>query len=293
MLFHDPDHVVLSAAYLLLLLGALFVIYHRLKVFGKFNLGVLFAVEVAVQSSVRITYFFLGMYGNTWAKVTHLPHGPSYMLFIDLFPELLFFDMYLLLVVTWGVTWLKSKGMKPFSVSQILVVYSIIVAILFLVSAGLAWIARLQQLSIDKVVLWEVLYLVLLTLVSILVTALAGLKLYFTLGNKRYVDNNYIKYMRRISIIIIFTSASFALKGAWAYSFSDLVRGKWEDKEISNTAYSASRFSYYFLSELLPEATGLVFRFLNSRARSKMNEFGRKRESKPILNNRVERGYIN
>jgi len=275
----EQSNLMLSGAYILLLIASLCVIFHQLRSFGKFNLGILFAVEIAIQSSVRITFFFLSIFGNTWQKVLHLPHGPSYMLFVDLFPEILFFAIYLLLVVTWGVAWLKSKGMKLYSVNQILPIYMTVVVILFLGSGALSLAARLIPLVYEEVVMWEVAYLVTLTSISILATAIAGSKLYLTLKNKRYVDDNYVKYMLRLSILIIFTSISFTLKGIWAYSFSDLVRKKWVTHDISGEVYSVLRFLYFFLSEILPEGGGLFFRYLNSRrtqydgvqSRSKIN----------------------
>jgi len=279
------SNLLISIPYGLLFIASVVIIIHQIRTFKRFNLGILFAIEIAIQSAVRISYFYLGVFLDLWLKVIRLPHGPSYMMFIDLFPELLFYDIYLLLVVTWAVAWLKSKGMKLYKVSQILPLYMLIISFLFIASGALAYAARARSLEYNEVIMWEVLFLVALTALSVLATAIAGHRLYFTLRNKEYIDESYITYMRRLSILIIFTTLSFTLKGAWSYSFSDLIRSKWESGEISSNIYAALRFLYFSLSEVLPEAGGLVFRYLNSKqtkdaaSRSRINV----RESDQLL----------
>jgi len=260
------------ALYLFLFVSSLIFIIRRYVVFRNWK-GTLFAFVIAFQSAVRITYLSINLYSDIWTNLVSTEHGPSIMLFIDIFPELLFVDIYLLSVVTWAVAWVKAKGLQTYKMNQHIPLYTLIVVLLFLIAGALSIAAAIKGVSYDTVMSWEVRYLLVLTTVSVFSALAISYKLFSSLKDHPFVNKTYESMMSRLHTLIALTSVSFILKGLWAFSFSDLARRKWQQGHgVSDNAYAVLWLLYYIVSEILPEAGGLFFRWLNSSYRTMANE---------------------
>jgi len=124
----------------------------------------------------------------------------------------------------------------------------------------------------------------LLTTICVLSALLISYKLFLSLKHHSFVNKTYESMMSRLHTLIALTSISFILKGLWAWSFSDLSRNRWQRGEIADETYAILWLLYYIVSEILPMAGGLFFRFMNTSYKTMASDRQRLLSGKHLVN---------
>jgi len=186
------------------------------------------------------------------------------MVFIDLIPEVLFVGIYLLIVVSWGTIWVKSRGLAAPRSFLTLKLYTLIMGILFAIAAVLAIVARVRGVKYAVASVWESIFILSLTCLSVVVCLVIGMRIYFSFRYSEVVDYSRSKFLKRLNVLIVLTLVSFVLKGFWSYFFNSYASSVWRNGGMPDVVYGTLWYLYYFVSELLPETCGLVFRYLHN-----------------------------
>jgi len=240
---------VLGACYLILAILCLLQSITKFLVERKLKTNVVFPAEIFILCVVRAALFF--SLTTTWALRT--PQAvSSAVFFVDVLPAMLFASIYLLLVASWGITWSKARRVRPFHMYQFWILYSVVSAVMFLVTVILSIVASEKRLSYHTVLEWEAYYLVVLCAACVSGALVFGTKLYKMLGQSLEISTYLSHVMRQLLWLLVIATASFAFKGVWVFSILTSVRDKWLAGEWSDSEFGAFWFAFYFVTELLP-----------------------------------------
>jgi len=199
------------------------------------------------------------------------------MVFIDLIPEVLFVGVYLLIVVSWGTIWVKSRGLSAPNSYMTLKLYTVIMGILFSIAAVLAVVARVSGVKYAIASVWESIFILSLTCLSVGIGLAIGIRIYISFRYTEVIDHSRSNFLKRLNVLIVLTLVSFLLKGFWSYFFNSYASNVWRNGGMPDTVYGILWYLYYFLSELLPESCGLIFRYLYN------NESASSSKSTPLV----------
>jgi len=248
----------LGFLYLIILLFA--TIQFILKVIKERTLSktsVVFPLEIACHALVRSAYF-LNPIGN-WGKILGLEFGTSYMVIIDLLPEVMFLSIYLLLVATWIEVWNKAHKLKPYNSRRFWTSYWIPILVLFVAIFIISFLCAINVIkSYQNALFWESVYLTIVSGFSVVAAIYFGARFYSTVLHSYILSTRVENTVRHFMVLVIITSFCFIAKAAWTFSVSNTVREKWEHGAWSSTSFGIFWFSYYLFTEIVEEFAVLI-----------------------------------
>eukprot|EP00026_Physarum_polycephalum_P007509 Phypoly_transcript_07571.p1 GENE.Phypoly_transcript_07571~~Phypoly_transcript_07571.p1 ORF type:complete len:458 (+),score=39.34 Phypoly_transcript_07571:95-1375(+) len=250
----------LSSLYCVLLVITAVLLVQKIRKYRSLKVGLVYVCYILAMCIVRFIYLVMPSKG--WVRVLKHSHGASYMNFIDLLPELIFVSIFLLTTVMWGIAWAKTRKIKIFKEHLVIYIHTGIVLLIMFVAVFISAAIRDRKTKYAEVVLWEAYYVITVSGVSVIASAILGGLLFhtFMLSNKfqKHSTNSTKRHMKHLLALLILTTVSFILKGVWNLVIGSIARKRWTNLTMSNGQFGTLWFFYYFITELLPISLALA-----------------------------------